>query len=131
MYFILISVSIFFSILFLQSGLDKVINWTGNLTWLKEYFAKTPLKNMVTILLATTTLLELGAGILSGIGAVLIPMIGNIEIAQWGIYLSNISFLCLFFGQRMAKDYAGAAGMVPYFFTSLLAIYFFASYVVN
>lgn len=125
MIYILISASIFFSILFLQSSFDKIINWNGNLSWLKEYFAKTPLKNIVTMLLAITILLELVAGILSGIGAILIPTIENIEIAQWGIYLSNISFLCLFFGQRMAKDYAGAAGMVPYFIASLLAMYFF------
>ena len=32
----------------------------------------------------------------------------------------------LFFGQRMAKDYAGAAVLVPYFLLALAAIYLLA-----
>ena len=31
--------------------------------------------------------------------------------------------MALFFGQRMAKDYAGAAVLVPYFLLTLVAIY--------
>jgi hypothetical protein len=31
----------------------------------------------------------------------------------------------LFFGQRMAKDYAGAAALVPYFILSIGAILLF------
>jgi hypothetical protein len=35
--------------------------------------------------------------------------------------------VCLFFGQRMAKDYAGAAGLVPYFLLALVAIALFGA----
>jgi diacylglycerol kinase len=34
--------------------------------------------------------------------------------------------LSLFFGQRMARDYAGAAVLVPYFLVTLIAIYLLA-----
>jgi hypothetical protein len=37
--------------------------------------------------------------------------------------VSGVTFLALFFGQRMAKDYAGAAALVPYFLVSLAAIF--------
>ena len=31
------------AILFLQSGLDKALDWKGNLAWLTGHFAKSPL----------------------------------------------------------------------------------------
>jgi diacylglycerol kinase len=34
--------------------------------------------------------------------------------------------LALFFGQRIAKDYAGAAVLVPYFLLVLVAMYLLA-----
>lgn len=119
-----ISVCVFFAIVFIQSGLDKIVNWKDNLSWLKEYFGKSPLKNLVPQMLGVTALLEVGAGLLSALGAVAIPLLGNPSLAQIGLCLSNVSLLCLFFGQRMAKDYAGAAALVPYFILSLLGLYF-------
>jgi hypothetical protein len=40
--------------------------------------------------------------------------------------VSAFSILALFFGQRMAKDYPGAATLVPYFLLALAAIYLLA-----
>ena len=40
--------------------------------------------------------------------------------------LISIAIIALFFGQRMAKDYAGAAVLVPYFLLALSAIYLLA-----
>ena len=37
--------------------------------------------------------------------------------------LSAAAITALFFGQRMAKDYAGAAVLVPYFLLTLVAMY--------
>ena len=37
--------------------------------------------------------------------------------------ISAIAIVALFFGQRMAKEYAGAAVLVPYFLLTLAAIY--------
>ena len=115
--------TVFLAITFLQSGLDKVIDWKGNLGWLTGHFAKSPLRGMVPLLLATLTVLELAAGAVCAAGLVFLVLSGATRVAMWGAALSGLSFVALFFGQRMAKDYAGAAGLVPYFLVSLLALY--------
>ena len=40
--------------------------------------------------------------------------------------ISAVAITALFFGQRMAKEYAGAAVLVPYFLLTLVAIYLLA-----
>ncbi|ATB28114.1 DoxX family protein [Melittangium boletus] len=114
--------TLFLAITFLQSGLDKVIDWKGNLGWLTGHFAKSPLRGMVPLLLATLTVLELAAGAVSAAGLVFLVLSGSTRVAMWGAALSGLSFVALFFGQRMAKDYAGAGGLVPYFLVSLVAL---------
>ena len=47
-------------------------------------------------------------------------------VAFYGAVISAISIVALFFGQRMAKDYAGAAVLVSYFLLCLVAIYLLA-----
>ena len=69
-YFLQISISIFLAILFLQSGIDKIVDRRGNLEWLTGHFAKSPLAALVPLLLLTITGLELAAGVLSAMGAV-------------------------------------------------------------
>jgi len=39
-----ILVLVLLAITFIQSGYDKVMDWKGNVSWLKEHFANTPLK---------------------------------------------------------------------------------------
>jgi hypothetical protein len=73
-------------------------------------------------MLATLTLLELTAGAVSAAGLVALVLSGGTRVAMWGAALSGLSFVALFFGQRMAKDYAGAAGLVPYFLVSLVGL---------
>jgi hypothetical protein len=118
-----IFVSAFLAILFLQSGLDKVIDRGGNSAWLSGHFAKSPLAAMVPLMLFIITIIELAAGILSAVGCFLIIFTRVPVIAFYGAVLSAIAILCLFFGQRMAKEYAGAAVLVPYFLVSILGIY--------
>jgi hypothetical protein len=43
-------------------------------------------------------------------------------LALWGAQLSALNLVMLFFGQRIAKDYAGAAALVPYFLLSIGSI---------
>jgi hypothetical protein len=114
--------ALFLAITFLQSGLDKVIDWKGNLGWLTGHFSKSPLRGVVPLMLATLTVLELAAGALSAAGVVFLVLSGATRVAMWGAALSGLSFVALFFGQRMAKDYAGAAGLVPYFLVSLVGL---------
>ena len=114
-FFLQLLISAFFAILFLQSGIDKLVNRRGNLEWLTGHFAKSPLAGMVPLLLGVITLMELASGTLSAVGCVLVLLRHDPAIAFYGVVLSGFSLLALFFGQRMAKEYPGAATLVPYF----------------
>lgn len=116
-------VSAFLAILFLQSGIDKVVDRAGNLGWLKGHFAKSPLAQFVSVMLTILTMLELTAGALSAIGCIVILVGRGSAIAFYGAVLSALAILALFLGQRIAKDYPGAATLVPYFALALAAIY--------
>jgi len=126
LYVMQILASAFLGILFLQSGIDKVIDRRGNLEWLKGHFAKSPLAGVVPALLICITILEIAAGVLSAIGCLLVILLKDSTIAFYGAVLSAAAITALFFGQRMAKEYAGAAVLVPYFLLTLLAIYLLA-----
>jgi uncharacterized membrane protein YphA (DoxX/SURF4 family) len=115
--------SAFLAILFLQSGLDKIFDRKGNLDWLTGHFAKSRLAGMVPLLLVAITILETAAGALSAIGCVLLIFRHDATIAFYGALISAMAILALFFGQRMAKEYPGAAVLVPYFLLTLVAIY--------
>jgi len=118
--------SAFLGILFLQSGIDKVVDYRGNLEWLKGHFAKSPLAGVVPVLLTAITLLEVAAGALSAIGCLMLIVSRETTIAFYGAVSSAVALIALFFGQRMAKDYAGAAVLVPYFLLTLVTIYLLA-----
>jgi hypothetical protein len=115
--------SAFLAILFLQSAIDKIVDRNGNMEWLRGHFAKSPLAGMVPLLFLVLTVLEFTAGALSAIGCVLVVFWDNPSIAFYGAVLSALAILALFFGQRMAKDYPGAATLVPYFLLTVVAIY--------
>ena len=81
---------------------------------------------MVPIMFGVLTIIEVAAGTLSGIGFLALLVAHNSTIAFYGAIVSAIAILCLFFGQRVAKEYAGAAILVPYFLVTLVAIYLLA-----
>lgn len=126
MYLLQIFASGFLAILFLQSGIDKVVDRRGNLEWLQGHFAKSPLAGIVPLLVTTITILEIAAGGLSAVGSVLIILTRDSTLAFYGAAFATISIIALFFGQRMAKDYAGAATLVPYFLLGLVSLYLLA-----
>jgi putative oxidoreductase len=107
--------SLFLAILFLQSGLDKVFNFADNLGWLTGHFSKTPFRSQVKMMLITITIAEVAAGVLALMGAGQIALNGEKTFAMYGAQLATLDIVMLFFGQRIAKDYAGAASLVPYF----------------
>ena len=121
-----ILVALFLAILFLQSGIDKIVDRRGNMEWLKGHFAKSPLAGMVGLMVSVITILELAAGTLSALGCGLILIKHDSKLAFYGAVVAAVSLIALFFGQRVAKDYAGAAVLVPYFLLALVAIYLLA-----
>ena len=118
--------SAFLAILFLQSGIDKIIDHRANLDWLKGHFSKSPLGGVVPILLTAITILEVAAGALSAIGCIILIVSRETTVAFYSAVISAVVIIALFFGQRMAKEYAGAAVLVPYFLLALAAIYLLA-----
>jgi len=125
-YLLQIFSSAFLAILFLQSGIDKVVDRRGNLDWLKGHFAKSLLAGFVPLLVTVITILEIAAGTLSAVGSAVIILRRDSTLAFYGAALAVLSIIALFFGQRMAKDYPGAATLVPYFLLALTALYLLA-----
>lgn len=114
---------LFLVITFLQSGIDKISDWGGNLSWLKGHFKETPMKNIVPLMLGIVLVAELVAGALCLIGIYQLASEGNGVIALYGAILSCVSLLMLLFGQRMAKDYAGAMTIAVYFIPAIFLVF--------
>ena len=117
--------SLMTSILFIQSGLDKVFNWQGERDFYKSHFKDTILDGTVPFLMPVITLSELASGFLSGIGLLVLLFTGNTEVALLGMLMACLSIIQLFLGQRVAKDYAGAAVLVSYFLMAAAGVYFY------
>ncbi len=118
----------FNGILFTQSGLDKVLHYQGNLDYFKDHFKKSPLASTVGLLMPVITLLETAAGLVSLMGLILLLIGSDIgpTTAALGMCLGGVSLTCLFFGQRLAQDYAGAATLVPYFLMTMAGLMLYA-----
>jgi len=117
-------VAVFLAILFLQSGIDKVINRKDELSFLKQHFANSPLKNMEGLLLTTLTIFELTAGVFNALGFLQLVFAKEKHFAQIGLIIAALSLTSLFFGQRISKDYAGSATIVTYFILVIVGMYF-------
>lgn len=118
---------IFLIITFLQSGIDKITDWSGNLSWLKGHFSKTPMKNIVPLMLGTVLIIEIIAGVLCLIGIYQIATSGSSDMAFYGAILSCVALLMLLFGQRVAKDYAGAMTIAVYFIPAMFLVFLLQS----
>ncbi len=116
-------ITAFFAILFLQSGLDKVLDYRGNLEYLMDHFKNSPLAGSVRLLMPTITVLETLSGGVSAWAFLQTLLTGQSTAAIFSPALAGISLLCLFLGQRIGKDYAGAAALVPYFVVVLLGLW--------
>ena len=111
------------AILFIQSGLDKVFDWGGNLGWLTGHFSKTFLGPLVPVLLATIMVMEIAAGVAAAAGVVYFLIASSTVVIFWASVVAALALLALFFGQRIAKDYPGAAVLVPYFILVILLMF--------
>jgi hypothetical protein len=118
-----IAVGLFFSILFLQSGWDKIDDREGNITWMKVAFQKTAFGRFIPLLLSLLTVLELASGTFSLGGLVVLIWKGCSYWLYVGMLCSAATLLALFAGQRISKEYAGAASLVPYFILALIGIW--------
>lgn len=74
-------------------------------------------------MLATITIMELATGILSAAGIFYFLIANSTALIFYAAVLGALSIIALFFGQRVAKDYAGAAVLVPYFILLIILMY--------
>lgn len=117
----------FFAIVFLQSGLNKLFDSEGNLGFMREHFKGAPLlASNASALFWGLTVLELLAGIFCALGLVTFSFVSGGFLARWGIRFATLALLALLFGQRLAKDYAGAATVATYFAIAILGLFAFS-----
>jgi len=114
---------LFLIVTLLQSGIDKLLDWKGNVSFITGHFKNSPLKNGVPLLLAIILILEIVAGFLMLFGVYQLYTSGLKEIALLGIELCAVTLIFLLIGQRLAKDYAGAMSLAVYFIITLLGVY--------
>src|SRR5277367_3633865 len=86
--------------------------------WLMQTFVA-----LFLAILLVLTVLEVSTGVVNGVGFLELLVLGKAQIAFWGSALAALTITCIFFGQRMAKDYGGAAVLVPYFLLTLVGLW--------
>ncbi|EZH72257.1 DoxX family protein [Aquimarina atlantica] len=118
-----ITILLFLLITFLQSGIDKIIDWKGNLGWLKEHFAATFMGNMVPLLLTIVLIIEMITAVCCVIGIYYLIADDSTCYAVLAMFLACITLLMLLFGQRIAKDYQGALTITCYFVVAIFGLY--------
>lgn len=117
-----IFIAIFLFIAFFQSGMDKVIDRKGNLDFLKAHFSDSPIIKIIPIMLPILTFLEVIGSLMLGYGVYYALVKRSTLWIFYGFVVIAITMIILFTGQRVAKDYLGAADLVPYFILIMLGI---------
>ena len=115
-------IAIFIFIAFIQSGLDKIIDRNGNLEFLKVHFSNSLLIKIIPLMLSVLTILELTGSFMLAYGVYYAFAMRSTIWIFYGFVVIGITLIILFAGQRIAKDYLGAADLVPYFILIMLGI---------
>ena len=113
---------LFLIVTFFQSGIDKITDWKGNVSFITDHFKNSPFKNMVPMLVGTILVMEIVASLLMGFGIYELVSVGEKSIALLGAEISAISLIFMLIGQRLAKDYAGAMTLAVYFIINVFAL---------
>ncbi len=114
---------VFTIITFLQSGLDKMVNWKGNYEWLTGHFKGTFMGGMVSLLLGIILVLEIITGLMAIAAIFTLYLNDDPTLALWSLVLAAVTLLMLLFGQRVANDYAGAFTIVGYFIVIIFGVF--------
>jgi uncharacterized membrane protein YphA (DoxX/SURF4 family) len=112
----------FFSIVFIQSGVDKVSDYKGNLAFLNDLLKIYFSPPLIEFSLVVVTIFELISGILCLIGIVNFIFNNSNFIGLLGLIIGSIALLILLFGQRVSKNYEGAKTIAIYFIVAMIGI---------
>ena len=119
----LLSVLLFHSIVFTQSGLDKILNWRGNYAFTKETLSNKFSSPIVKLALFIILILEFIGGVFSIIGCFYVFLDNScLLFSQIGISLCTLALLILLFGQRVSQNYVDAKSIAIYFIVSLIGM---------
>lgn len=118
----LLLVLAFFSIVYIQSGVDKVIDYSGNISFLYSLLGNVFSKPLIKIALISVTILEVASGILCVVGIFDVIFNSSYLTCQLGLVIGSLALLILLFGQRVSKNYEGAKTLAIYFTLSILGI---------
>lgn len=113
---------IFLIVTFLQSGIDKITDWEGNLSFIKGHFKNSPLRNFVPPLLVIIVVTEITASLFMIYGIYEILVTESSYFAILGFILSAVTLIFLLIGQRLAKDYQGAMTLAVYFIITIIGL---------
>jgi putative oxidoreductase len=111
----LVLLMLFFAITFLQSAWDKIADRKGNLEFLTSHFRNTPFRGQVGAMLSFLTVVEILSGVTTAYGAITSLTHTNFKAVFLALIIVGVNLLMLLTGQRLAKDYAGAASLAGYF----------------
>ena len=113
---------VFFSIVFIQSGMDKIIDKKGNLSFLVSHLEKVFSTTLIKIAFYVVTFLEISSGILCLLGTFQLLFFEQKELGLIGIVVGSVALLILLFGQRVSRNYDGAQTIVVYFILSIIGL---------
>ena len=105
----------FFTIVFVQSGLDKVFDKKGNLDYLYSLLGAVFSKTLIRLAFYSVTILELVSGFLCAAGLFYSFLNSSSLIGLAGLVIGSFALLILLIGQRVSKNYEGAKTLVIYF----------------
>ncbi|MEC8617151.1 MAG: DoxX family protein [Bacteroidota bacterium] len=113
----------FLSIVFIQSALDKIFNWKGNLEFTTSTLTNKFPPMLVRFALLNVLLLEFTGGF-GSLGGVVEIMVGNstLYMAKLGTITSSLALLILLLGQRISQNYVDAKTIVIYFIVCLFGL---------
>ena len=112
----------FFFIVFIQSGVDKIFDYKGNLSFLNDLLKIYFSPPLITFSLILVTIFELISGILCLIGIVDFIFNKSNLIGLIGLIIGSLALLILLFGQRVSKNYDGAKTITIYFILAMIGI---------
>lgn len=124
---LVIFIFLFWIITFGMSFVEKAFDFKNTLSWLNEYLKNTPLRCGIHWILMGIIVLELLSTLYCLLGIVLYIYRQDTSLGIYGIRLGIVILLCFLIGQRLAKDYQGARGMVLYILTAFVSLYILSS----
>ena len=112
----------FFLIVFIQSGLDKVYDYKGNLSFLNTLLGGFFSSGLITLALVSVTILELSSGLLCLLGILDVVFNNSNFTGLIGLIVGSLALLILLFGQRVSKNYDGAKTIAVYFILAIIGL---------